>query len=61
MCNLDINECETAMNDCEQNCHNTIGSYSCTCNSGFVIDVDGHTCHGNFHVTFTCMDIQMSN
>ena len=49
------------MNDCEQNCHNTIGSYSCTCNSGFVIDVDGHTCHGNFHINLTCTYIQMSN
>ena len=31
----DLNECETNNGDCEQNCVNTIGSHSCTCNHGY--------------------------
>jgi len=41
---LDINECETAINDCatEANCTNTVGSYTCKCPLGFT--GDGKTC-----------------
>ncbi|RNA28396.1 Kunitz Bovine pancreatic trypsin inhibitor domain, partial [Brachionus plicatilis] len=32
-----INECDTKLAKCPQNseCHNTIGSYACSCNKGF--------------------------
>ena len=48
--NLDVDECVTATgNNCDDNavCENTIGSYTCTCNTGF--DGDGVVCTGNFY------------
>ncbi|HPS30102.1 MAG TPA: hypothetical protein PLZ43_07595, partial [bacterium] len=40
----DINECDTANGGCAQNCNNTAGSYSCSCNSGYTLNVDGKAC-----------------
>ena len=42
----DINECNTNNGGCFHNCHNTIGSYYCTCNIGFLLDNDYHNCSG---------------
>ena len=44
---LDINECNLANNDCNQNadCTNTDGSYVCSCNTGYY--GDGKTCDGS--------------
>ena len=47
---LDVDECAAATdNNCDANavCENTIGSFTCTCNTGF--DGDGVTCTGQFH------------
>ena len=44
---LDVDECALAStNDCSTNadCVNTVGSYNCTCKSGFA--GDGNTCTG---------------
>lgn len=35
---LDINECLVANGGCEQVCVNTLGSYNCSCLSGFVLE-----------------------
>ena len=43
---LDIDECTEGSRQCTQNCSNTIGSYVCSCNEGFIIDVDRLTCDG---------------
>ena len=43
----DINECElSSLNDCDENadCIDTIGSYNCSCNSGY--EGDGFNCTG---------------
>ena len=43
---VDIDECTEGSDQCTQNCNNTIGSYVCSCDEGFIIDVDGLTCDG---------------
>lgn len=40
----DIDECTNGTNTCQQTCTNTDGSYTCGCNSGYVLNNDGSTC-----------------
>ena len=49
----DINECETDNGGCSDNCHNTPGSYYCSCNTGYHL-TDGHLCKGQ--KKFLCGD-----
>ena len=42
----DISECTSYNGGCSQTCSNTPGSYSCSCNSGYVLNIDGHNCTG---------------
>jgi len=42
---LDINECEN-MFPCDQLCANTIGSYECSCNGGYMLN--GSLCYGQY-------------
>lgn len=39
----DINECESNNGHCEQHCHNTQGSYRCSCEEGY--DLFGYSGH----------------
>ena len=41
----DVNECE-GVNDCQQVCENTMGSYTCSCMEGFTLAEDGRNCTG---------------
>ena len=43
---LDADECKATINPCHANatCNNTVGSYTCKCNSGY--SGDGKTCTG---------------
>ena len=34
------------VNDCQQTCINTAGSYYCDCTDGFQLDSDSHRCTG---------------
>lgn len=43
----DINECTTHKHKCSQLCHNSDGSYKCSCRPGFTLSSDGVTCNGN--------------
>ena len=40
----DLNECATANGGCAQTCTNSVGSYSCSCASGYTLDANGHSC-----------------
>lgn len=42
----DINECNTNNGGCGTTCTNTVGSYNCSCNDGYELDNDLHTCNG---------------
>ena len=41
----DTNECRLANGGCETNCHNTDGSFYCSCAAGFEL-YDNLTCRG---------------
>ena len=47
MLNVDINECAEGTDRCAQNCHNNVGSYTCSCNIGFRLNTNGYGCDGN--------------
>ena len=42
----DINECSTNNGGCDHYCHNSAGSYSCSCYSNYQLNSDNHTCNG---------------
>lgn len=43
---LDIDECAVLNGGCDHQCHNEPGSYTCTCDVGFELQSDNHTCRG---------------
>ena len=43
----DANECVQNTDGCAHNCSNTIGSYTCSCETGYSLDDDDHGCTGN--------------
>lgn len=42
---VDINECKE-QSPCEQECNNTIGSFSCFCRNGYSLDDNDRNCSG---------------
>ena len=40
----DIDECSSS--PCGHTCTNTVGSFVCSCNDGYVLDSDGLSCNG---------------
>ena len=56
----DINECAIHNGLCEHNCHNTIGSYYCSCNLGYGLSANGHSCVGMFAHVFWCINININ-
>ena len=42
----DLDECTMGVHSCEQSCHNTPGSYSCSCEEGFQLRTDKRHCIG---------------
>ena len=43
---LDVDECSRDEDECDQNCLNTVGSYTCSCNTGYILNSDGLRCDG---------------
>ena len=50
----DINECNYSNGGCEHICNNTVGSYYCTCNSGYTLNKNGRNCTGIILVSLNC-------
>ena len=44
--NVDIDECSSNNGSCVHICTNTLGSYTCVCNSGYEPDKDEFSCNG---------------
>ena len=42
----DLDECEAEVDECDQTCHNNVGSYTCSCGAGFTLNSDGFRCDG---------------
>lgn len=47
---IDVDECATNNGGCEHNCTNTLGSYTCSCNSSYSLAYDSLQCTGMFGV-----------
>ena len=47
---LDVDECidTILVHQCDHTCINNIGSYACTCDSGYTLNNDGRTCDGEY-------------
>ena len=43
---LDVDECAEGTDNCAQTCHNTDGSFTCSCNAGYTTEDNGVTCIG---------------
>ena len=41
----DVNECN-GDHECDHNCINTVGSFVCSCDDGYLLQDDGRTCEG---------------
>ena len=53
----DIDECTEDSHRCEQICHNSVGSYACSCNAGYRLSQDGVTCDGTVKFNSTLIDV----
>ena len=42
--NIDIDECDDDNGGCDHVCSNTAGSYECSCNSGYTLELDNKGC-----------------
>ena len=40
----DINECNTDNGGCDHNCTNKVGTFSCNCSVGYMLDTNGLSC-----------------
>ena len=45
---VDIDECSVNNGGCNQTCNNSIGSYKCSCGSGYTLKKDGLGCDGKY-------------
>ncbi|XP_006896217.1 PREDICTED: epidermal growth factor-like protein 8 [Elephantulus edwardii] len=46
-CHVDVDECRTGVTLCSHHCHNTAGSFMCSCPQGLVLSRDRRTCEGS--------------
>lgn len=43
---IDVNECLNGSSGCAHVCHDTDGSFSCSCNDGYILGSNGKSCTG---------------
>ena len=49
---IDLNECDSGKNGgCGQICNNMVGSYYCSCQTGYELDEDGRGCSGTLYAS----------
>ena len=53
----DIDECARDNGNCQQSCHNSVGSYRCTCASGYSLAPDSRSCAGREPQTTGDLDL----
>ena len=41
---IDIDECALGTHQCAHRCNNNIGSYTCSCQTGYALNADGQHC-----------------
>ena len=41
------------VDECDHNCNNTVGSYTCSCDDGYILDRNGLQCNGKEYVAVT--------
>ena len=46
VCSTDVDECETGEHNCDQNCTVDGVWFNCSCEDGYTLHEDGHTCVG---------------
>lgn len=54
----DVNECSPSNGGCGGACVNTDGSYTCSCDAGYVLNTDKHACNGKWIHTFILITIK---
>lgn len=54
---IDTDECIVDNGGCNQTCINTLGSFNCSCNNGFILLEDGVSCAGIFMRLYIVTDI----
>ena len=55
----DINECDTINGGCEQICTNAIGSFACSCGTGYLLDGNGFNCTGMYVTTLSLASMML--
>ena len=51
---IDINECTEKTSGCAQICTNQIGSFKCSCTTGYYLGTDLKSCNGKFIAVEQC-------
>ena len=52
----DINECSEGTDVCDHNCHNSVGSYYCSCSAGYRLHHDDTTCNSKLEAKLIDVD-----
>ena len=56
----DVNECATNNGGCAQTCTNTVGSFVCSCQSGYTLASNGLTCNGMYRLCYSSVNTLIS-